>query len=213
MMTQPPTKTRPAATLLRSASAYLALVPLLAVGCPAEPDGCARVSAPSRAEAPRIGVAPRPELAPSLPVAPAPRRLAGAGVSREEVLEAEPAEIWREVLARGERGLLPSGRSVACCAEQLRSRDVPLEALALVLVAVQRALDSGGPADLQVAQDLAPGVLKRLRRDLQLQSQGQPGLAAWTRPLAASLRDQRDAAAAKAYLERVYVLWRLARKA
>ncbi len=137
---------------------------------------------------------------------PAP---ASEAIPRSEVLEARPAAVLEDVFARGKRGLLPSGWCVAVCTEQLRSQDVPPEALDLVLVALQRGVNAQGP---DPEARLRPAVRARLARDLSLQSRGIPGLEAWTEPLLASLEDRRDLICAKVYLERVHVLWRLARR-
>lgn len=188
------------------------------VGCPVEPAGSAQVAPATRVESGGVARAETAAKATAkataererAPVAGvAPQRVAGVCVSREEVLEASPGEVWSEVWDRGGRGLLPSGRSVACCAEQLRSQDVPLEALGLVLVALQRAVDAAGDGEVEGE------AVERLRRDLAVVVRGREGLAAWVKPFVERVErlDRQGLAVGKAFLERVYVLWRLARDA
>lgn len=187
---------------------------LVSVGCPLEPAGSTQVVPASRVESGGVAGAATAATATEeteaarerAPVARvAPEGVAGVRVSREEVLEASPEEVWADVWDRGARGLLPSGRSVACCAEQLRSQDVPLEALGLVLVALQRAVDAEPSGE----------VVARLQRNLEVVGRGREGLAAWIRPLVerGERMDRQGLAVGKAFLERVYVLWRLARDA
>lgn len=197
----------------RRAGTLLTLTLLLVgAGCPApaEPDAPARQPTPSTvpAGADRDGPSPgrTPPTAPDTkggPVSstgergPDPR----GELTHEQLLALDPTAVLAPGLSHPEA----QGTAALAMAEQLRTGGVPLEALELVLVQLDRARE-----ELPQGQRLDEAAFARLQRNLGVQTQGYPPLERWTAAITARLIGREDLEAAVALLERTRTTWAMA---
>lgn len=140
--------------------------------------------------------------------APGPALPEGPRLEREQLLAYAPADAFAPGIAgQGPRGMRRElqGTAATAMVEQLKRDGTPTQALDLVLVSWHRATEAQGDRSV-----LVEAAMARLRKDLELQVEGQPSLARWTSALVERVDTPLELSAGQVFLEQVRRIWHLA---